>query len=366
MQSATTRVVVILAHRYRTPLHVRPLPAPPIQASSTAPVGMSDSDVPNSNLVAIEGICVGRHAVVPFAVPGHDEHGQLQTQRMLPLSSFGRFRDAMVWMHTAMTAVGYRREGGRNCQGCFSSTPVARDIVAAINAKKGDRRDKRTSKMLCANGLPLPTFVEVEVRGQTLMVGTLPPFYVRVSLDVVKWLLEQLQADAAVDTLLAAQKTSPSKDFQTAVDAMAAATCGGQTTVTYAPSKRAFFAVWGDQRAKGFFTIRREACGRDGRGRGTEAEVARQFERAMHWASTGEKLPNSPLAVARRKRRRCERKPIARRCDSSSNERASSQGADTDDGNATPRRDDERTGSEAGSSAAAAAVVESESDAAGK
>lgn len=361
MPSATTRVVAILAHRYRTPLHVRPLPAPPIQASSTAPVGMADF-----NLVATEGICVGRHAVVPFAVPGHDEHGQLQTQRMIPLSSFGRFRDGMVWMHTAMTAVGYRRDDGRKCQGCFSSTPVARDIAAAINAKKGDRRGKASSKVLCANGLPLPTFVEVEVRGQTLMVGTLPPFYVRVSLDVVKWLLEQLQADAAVDTLLAVQKTSPSKEFQTAVDEMAAATCGGQTTVTYAPSKRAFFARWGGQRAKGFFTIRREACGRDGRGRGTEAEVARQFERAMHWASTGEKLPNSPLAVARRKRRRCQAKPIARRCDSSSNERASSQGADTDDGSATPRRDDERTGSEAGSSAAAAAVVESESDAAGK
>ena len=362
MPSATTRVVAILAHRYRTPLHVRPLPAPPIQASSTAPVGMDDF-----NLEATEGICVGRHAVVSFAVPGHDEHGQLQTQRMLPLSSFGRFRDAMVWMHTAMTAVGYRREGGRSCQGCFSSTPVARDIVAAINAKKGDRRGKTSSKILCANGLPLPTFVEVEVRGQTLMVGTLPPFYVRVSLDVVNWLLKQLQADAAVDAVLAVQKTSPSTEFQTAVDEMAAATCGGQTTVTYAPSKRAFFASWGDQRAKGFFTIRREACGRDGRGRGAEAEVARQFERAMHWASTGEKLPNSRLGVARRKRRRChQEKPIARRCDSSSNERASSQGADTDDGSATPRRDDQRTGSEAGSPAAAAAVVESESDAAGK
>ena len=361
MPSATTRVVAILAHRYRTPLHVRPLPAPPIQASSTAPVGMADF-----NLVATEGICVGRHAVVPFAVLGHDEHGQLQTQRMIPLSSFGRFRDGMVWMHTAMTAVGYRREGGRSCQGCFSSTPVARDIVAAINAKKGDRRGKTSSKILCANGLPLPTFVEVEVRGQTLMVGTLPPFYVRVSLDVVKWLLEQLQADAAVDTTLAVQKTSPSKEFQTAVDEMAAATCGGQTTVTYAPSKRAFFAVWGDQRAKGFFTIRREACGRDGRGRGTEAEVARQFERAMHWASTGEKLANLSFRLPARKRVRRQEKPVARRCGFSSSERASSQGADTDDGSATPRRDDQRTGSEAGSSAAAAAVVESESDAAGK
>ena len=361
MPSATTRVVVILAHRYRTPLHVRPLPAPPIQASSTAPVGMDDF-----NLEATEGICVGRHAVVSFAVPGHDEHGQLQTQRMLPLSSFGRFRDAMVWMHTAMTAVGYRREGGRSCQGCFSSTPVARDIVAAINAKKGDRRGKTSSKIVCANGLPLPTFVEVEVRGQTLMVGTLPPFYVRVSLDVVKWLLEQLQADAAVGATLAVQKPSPSKEFQTTVDEMAAATCGGQTTVTYAPSKRAFFAVWGDQRAKGFFTIRREACGRDGRGGATEAEVARQFERAVHWASTGEKLANPRFRLPARKRVRRHAKPVARRCGFSSSERASSQGADTDDGSATPRRDDQRTGSEAGSFAAAEAVVESESDAAGK
>ena len=127
-----------------------------------------------------------------------------------------------------------------------------------------------------------------------------------------------------------------------------------------------FFAVWGDQRAKGFFTIRREACGRDGRGRGTEAEVARQFERAMHWASTGEKLANLSFRLPARKRVRRHAKPVARRCGFSSSERASSQGADTDDGSATPRRDDQRTGSEAGSSAAAAAVVESESDAAGK
>ena len=163
MPSATTMVVAILAHRYRTPLHVRPLPAPPIQASSTAPVGMADL-----NLVATEGICAGRHAVVPFAVPGMDEHGQLQTQHMIPLSSFGRFRGGMVWMHRAMAAVGYRRDNGRSCQGCFSSTPVARDIAAAINAKKGDRRGKTSSKILGANGLPLPTFLEVEVRGEKL------------------------------------------------------------------------------------------------------------------------------------------------------------------------------------------------------
>ena len=99
--------------------------------------------------------------------------------------------------------------------------------------------------------------------------------------------------------------------------------------------------------------------------------MARQFERAVHWASSGEKLPNLRLRLPARKRRRRQRqagqeKPIARRCGSSSSERGSSQGADTDDGSATPRRDDQRTGSEAGSFAAAEAVVESESDAAGK
>jgi len=95
--------------------------------------------------------------------------------------------------------------------------------------------------------------------------------------------------------------------------------------------------------------------------------VARQFERAEHYASSGETLPNPRLAVKRnRKRQRINCKPIARRepsGDSASDERASSQTADTDDASVTPMRQNPRTGSEAGSPAAAEDVVETESDA---
>ena len=138
-----------------------------------------------------------------------------------------------------------------------------REIAALINSKKGVRRGG-TQKDLNADGLPLPTFIEVEVRGKKLIVATVAPFYVQRSLDVVNWLLEQLKADAAVDAEFVL-KTSPSKEL-TSVDEMAAATCVGHATVTYAPSKRAFYAVWGELRERAFFTIRREACAVDGRG----------------------------------------------------------------------------------------------------
>ena len=95
--------------------------------------------------------------------------------------------------------------------------------------------------------------------------------------------------------------------------------------------------------------------------------MARQFERATHWASSGEKLPNPPLARRPlRKRKRCQEKPVARLCDSSSDERASCQGADTDDASVTPMRENPRTPSEVGCTSVAEsvadAVVESDND----
>ena len=290
---------------------------------------------------------MGKWAVVPFAVLGTDEHGQLQTKQMIPLTSASRFRCGMQWVHVALAAVGYG-EGKRGAYAgrtsCFQGlarTPVVREITAAISAKRGYRRT-RLQKNVTSNGCQLPTFVEVEVRGRKLTVGTVSPFYLEWSVDVVNWLIEQLKVDATVDVDLA-MTTSPSKEFD-AIDRMAAATCSGHAAVTYAPSKRAFSAVWGDSRARAFFTVRRGACRLDGRG-GTgamEAEVAAQFARAEHWASSGEKLP-CPDLPSRRKRRR----PVARRCSS-----ASSQGADTDDAHVTPKRSNPRTPSEAGSQGA--------------
>ena len=106
--------------------------------------------------------------------------------------------------------------------------------------------------------------------------------------------------------------------------------------------------------------------GRDGRRDtcATEAEEARQFARADHWASTGEELPNAPRATHRASKRRRKRqaKPVARRCDTSSNEPT---GTDKDDASATPRGDSPNTGSEAGSTSAAQAVVEPERDVVG-
>ena len=71
-----------------------------------------------------------------------------------------------------MAYVGYGRaacnEGKRRtCVQCLDWAPVVREIAAAINAKKGARRT-RTHKDVAAHGLPLPTFVEVEVRGNKL------------------------------------------------------------------------------------------------------------------------------------------------------------------------------------------------------
>ena len=297
------------------------------------------------DLVAVEGICVGKWVVVPFAVLGTDEHGQLQTKQMIPLTSASRFRCGMQWVHVAMAAVGYG-EGKRGAYAgrpsCFQGlarTPVVREITAAINAKRGCRRTRR-QKNITSNGCQLPTFVKIDVRGKTLTVGTVPPFYVEWSTSTVNWLIEQLKADATVDVDLA-MTTSPSKEFD-AIDRVAAATCSGHAAVTYAPSKRAFSAVWGDSRARAFFTVRRGACRLDGRG-GTgamEAEVAAQFARAEHWAASGEKLP-CPDLPSRRKRRR----PVARLCSSAS-------GADTDDTHVTPKRSNPRTPSEARSQGA--------------
>ena len=297
------------------------------------------------DLVAVEGICVGKWVVVPFALLGTDEQGQLETKQMIPLTSASRFRCGMQWVHNAMAAVGYGGGMSGACAGrssCFQGlarTPVVREITAAISAKRGCRRTRR-QKNITSNGYQLPTFVKIDVRGKTLTVGTVPPFYLEWSTSTVNWLIEQLKADATVDVDLA-MTTSPSKEFD-AIDRMAAATCSGHAAVTYAPSKHAFSAVWGDSRARAFFTVRRGACRLDGRG-GTgamEAEVAAQFARAEHWAASGDKLP-CPDLPSRRKRRR----PVARLCSSAS-------GADTDDAHVTPKRSNPRTPSEARSQGA--------------
>ena len=327
---------------------------------------------------------MGKWAVVPFELLGTDEQGELETKKMIPLTSASRFRCGMQWVHNAMAAVGYGKGkrgayvGRPSCFQGLARTPVVREITAAINAKRGCRRT-RIQKNITSNGCQLPTFVKIEVRGKTLTVGTVSPFYVEWSTSTVNWLIEQLKADATVDVDLA-MTTSPSKEFD-AIDRMAAATCSGHAAVTYAPSKRAFSAVWGDSRARAFFTVRRGACRLDGRG-GTgamEAEVAAQFARAEHWAASGDKLP-CPDLPSRRKRRR----PVARLCSSASGadtddahvtpkrsnprtpSEARSQGADTDDTHVTPKRSNPRTPSEAGSASVAGAVVEPEDDAVGE
>ena len=178
------------------------------------------------DLVAVEGICVGKWAVVPFELLGTDEQGELEPKKMIPLTPASRFRCGMQWVHVAMAAVGYG-EGKRGAYAgrtsCFQGlarTPVVREITAAINAKRGYRRT-RIQKDVTSNGCQLPTFVKVEVRGQTLTVGTVSPFYLEWSTSTVNWLIEQLKADATVDVDLAI-KTSPSKEFD-AIDRMAAA-----------------------------------------------------------------------------------------------------------------------------------------------
>ena len=310
---------------------------------------------------------MGKWAVVPFELLGTDEQGELETKKMIPLTSASRFRCGMQWVHNAMAAVGYGGGMSGACAGrssCFQGlarTPVVREITAAINAKRGCRRTRR-QKNITSNGCQLPTFVKIDVRGKTLTVGTVSPFYVEWSTSTVNWLIEQLKADATVDVDLALT-TSPSKELDW-VGRMAASKCRHHAAVTYAPSKRAFSAAWdwGNSRERAFFTVRRGAC-RDGRDwvAAMETEVATQFARAEHWAASGEKLP-CPDLPSRRKRRR----PVACFCSSAS-------GADTDDARTpsesprnTPKRSNTRTPSEAGSASVADAVVEPEDDAVGE
>ena len=96
------------------------------------------------DIIAIEGICVGKSAVLPFDVEGMDHVGDLTRLKMIPLSSTGRFRSGMRWVHIAMAHVGYGRapcwEGKiRACSQCLAWTPVVRDIVTAVNAQRPRR-----------------------------------------------------------------------------------------------------------------------------------------------------------------------------------------------------------------------------------
>ena len=66
-----------------------------------------------------------------------------------------------------------------------------RHVAAAVEAKLQEITQGRRSR-----ALPWPTFVEVEVRGATLLVGTVQPLYLQWSAGVVNWLLKQLALDA--------------------------------------------------------------------------------------------------------------------------------------------------------------------------
>ena len=90
-----------------------------------------------------------------------------------------------------------------------------------------------------AHGSPLPTFADVEVRGQKLTVATHSPVYVERSIDVVQGFVKELQADAAVNTTL--ESVTPVKAIQERnnLDELAALKCEG-TPVEYAPQALVF------------------------------------------------------------------------------------------------------------------------------
>ena len=243
-----------------------------------------------------DALSVGWHVVVPFSVRGVAANGDRKTVEMFPLTARGRFRKQMAWAIQAIASLGFYDSNYDNCARHLNCAPVVRDIVAAATSAK-TRAVRRTTRFryVDASGSPLPTFIEVEVRGQTLTVTTHSPVYVERSIAVVQWLVKELQADAAATTPL--DFASPVKAVRalTDIDELSASKCEG-TPVKYAPSKRSFMAVWGDRRDKAFFHVRRRAVSSD-------REIAEQFNRAIHVASFGQKLEETKLAKRPRKRR---------------------------------------------------------------
>ena len=244
-----------------------------------------------------DALSVGWHVVVPFSVRGVAANGDRKTVQMFPLTAHGRFRKPMAWAIQAMTSLGFYDSNYDNCARHLNCVPVVRDIVAAATSAK-THAVRRTTRFryVDANGSPLPTFIEVEVRGQKLTVTTHSPVYVERSIAVVQWFVKELQADAVATTPL--DFASPVKAVRalTDIDELSASKCEG-TPVKYAPSKRSFMAVWGETRKKAFFHVRRQAVSSD-------REIAEQFNRAMHFATFGERLEETQLAKRPRKDRR--------------------------------------------------------------
>ena len=158
------------------------------------------------------------------------------------------------------------------------------------------------------------------------------PFYIERSLDTINWLLNELAKDATV-----AEETNQQVHTRgtTTLDDMATVECYEDASVRWAPSKRAFFATdgVGSSRDVLFFTVRAKACQDEA---DQEAEVHRQFARAKHWATCGERLPNPPVATKRKRpSQRPRRPPRAAQADCTSGD---SEGSRSDVGDGASRR----------------------------
>ena len=183
-----------------------------------------------------DALSVGWHVVVPFSARGATANGDMKTVQMFPLTSHGRFRKPMAWAIQVMTSLGFYDSNYDNCARHLNCAPVVRDIVAAATSAKTHAVRRTTHfRYVDASGSPLPTFIEVEVRGQTLTVTTHSPVYVERSIAVVQWFVKELQADAAVTTTL--DLASPVKAIRARndIDELSALKCEG-THVKYAPA----------------------------------------------------------------------------------------------------------------------------------
>ena len=187
-------------------------------------------------------ICVAGHIVTAFAVTGSYDAGQLMTREMVPLTTSGaRFRGGMLWAVKAMremrptwsTSSSRGRAGGWHND--LKSAPVVVEILAAINALKGNRQ--RLTRLVDVTGAPLSSFRSVNVRGKAVTVATTYPCYIERSLDTTNWLLNELAKDATVGE--DANQRVHTRGTTT-LDEMAAVECNEEASVRWAPIKRAF------------------------------------------------------------------------------------------------------------------------------